>query len=69
MENFIKKAVKIAGGQAELARKVGVRQPAVHRWIKAKTVPAKRVLQVEKITGISRYKLNPEIYGQEREVM
>ena len=34
---------------------------AISQWDK---VPAKRVLEVEKITGISRHVLRPDIFGE-----
>jgi DNA-binding transcriptional regulator YdaS (Cro superfamily) len=34
---------------------------AISQWDK---VPAKRVLEVERITGISRHKLRPDVFGE-----
>ena len=65
MNNITKKAVKIAGGSSEFARalnKAGVKitRQAIEQW---HSVPPHHVRAVEKITGISRYKLRPDIYG------
>jgi DNA-binding transcriptional regulator YdaS (Cro superfamily) len=63
--NAVLEAVKICGSQSELARRCGVNQTTIFRWISARLVPAKKVLLVEKITGVSRYLLNPEIYQKD----
>lgn len=46
----------------DLARAVGVNKSTVTRWDQ-KDVPATRVLEVERVTGISRHDLRPDIYG------
>ena len=51
------------GGLSELARKLGIRHTAFYRWAE---VPAKRVLKIEKITGVSRHELRPDLYPRER---
>lgn len=56
----LKEALEAAGGAAALARVLGIKQPSVFEW---QEVPIRRVLAVEKATGISRYRLRPDIYG------
>lgn len=63
--NPIKEAVKICGTQYELARRLGIAQPTIVKWIKKGIVPPRKVLLVEKVTGIPRYRLNPLIYPPE----
>lgn len=46
----------------DLARAVGVDKASVTRWNQGR-VPAERVLDVERVTGISRHDLRPDIYG------
>jgi DNA-binding transcriptional regulator YdaS (Cro superfamily) len=58
----LSRAVKAAGGQAKLAEALGIYQSAVAKWVANKRVPAERVLAVEKITGVSRHELRPDIY-------
>jgi DNA-binding transcriptional regulator YdaS (Cro superfamily) len=48
--------------QAELAKKIGVTQGAISQWLK-RGVPPKRVRAVERVTGIPRERLRPDIYG------
>ena len=62
MNNICEKAKEIAGGPSKLARAIGgVSSQAVSQW---KKVPADRVLEVEKITGISRHQLRPDVFGE-----
>ncbi len=61
----IEKACEAVGGQARLAASLGLTTQAVHLWVKAKKVPAERVLSVETATGVSRHDLRPDIYPRE----
>lgn len=47
------------GLRSELARALGITIGAVSQWDR---VPAERVLDVERVTGISRHELRPDIY-------
>lgn len=47
----------------DLAREAGVDKSTVTRWAQ-KRVPAERIADVERITGISRHELRPDIFGQ-----
>jgi len=63
--NALVTAVSIIGGQAQLARLLGVSQPNVWHWLhKAERVPAEYVLKIEQATGgkVSRHDLRPDIY-------
>jgi transcriptional regulator with XRE-family HTH domain len=44
-----------------LARLFGVNRTTVLRW-EARRIPAERVLDVERVTGIPRHKLRPDLY-------
>lgn len=53
-------AKESAGGPVELARKMGgISSQAISQW---KRVPAERVLEVERVTGVARHVLRPDIY-------
>lgn len=47
-----------------LARLVGIDRSGATRWARNK-IPAERVLEVEKATGIARHHLRPDIYPLE----
>jgi len=53
-------AIRAAGGVGALARKIGIAQPSLSKWNR---VPAERVLAVERLTGIGRTTLRPDLYG------
>ncbi len=55
-------AIEAAGGRAQLAKACGVRYQAIQKWEQLGRVPAERVLEVERITGVPREKLRPDIY-------
>lgn len=56
---------ELLGGNAGIATKLtGLTPQAVSQW---KRVPAARVLDVEKLTGVSRHELRPDIFGTEEQ--
>jgi len=62
MDNSVlEKVITASGGAAELARHLNISRSAIAQW---QQVPVNRVLDVERITGISRHDLRPDIYGQ-----
>lgn len=46
---------------AGLARAIGVNKSTITRWA-AGRVPAERVLDVERVTGVPRHELRPDLY-------
>lgn len=58
----LKKAIESAGGQAEFARLIGITAQAVSQWDE---VPPLRVLVVERVSGVSRSELRPDLYPVE----
>jgi DNA-binding transcriptional regulator YdaS (Cro superfamily) len=48
------------GALSQLAVELGVTAQAVHLW---EVVPIQRVLEVERITGISRQRLRPDFFN------
>jgi len=59
----LEKAVQAAGGtRAGLARLLDITMQAVNQWEQA---PARRVLDIERLTGVSRHDLCPDIYPRE----
>jgi DNA-binding transcriptional regulator YdaS (Cro superfamily) len=46
----------------KLADELGIRPQAIYQW---KRIPVGRVLQIERLTGISRHEQRPDIYPKE----
>lgn len=57
-------AIEIAGGVRALARSLGITHQAIKRWHK---VPADRLVDIERVTGVDRRKLRPDLYQGMRE--
>lgn len=53
------RAVAAIGGVTRLAEALNVTRSAVSQWTK---VPVERVLEVERLTGVPRHELRPDIY-------
>jgi len=48
----------------QLATGNAVTRVAVYKWLRARKIPAERVLRVEELTGISRHDLRPDVFGK-----
>jgi DNA-binding transcriptional regulator YdaS (Cro superfamily) len=60
------KAIAKAGGQRALAELLGLGQTAVSNWRnRKKRVPAERVIEIERATGVPRHELRPDLYPRE----
>lgn len=58
----LEQAIAKAGGLAGLAAPLGISIQAISQWDE---VPPLRVIAVEKITGVSRHVLRPDLYPLE----
>lgn len=57
-------AIKAAGGPSAVAAKLGLKHPSVvTNWRDRKQVPAEHVRDLERISGISRHVLRPDVFG------
>jgi DNA-binding transcriptional regulator YdaS (Cro superfamily) len=52
-------AIAAVGTRYRLAKLLGIAVSAVYQW---QRIPTERVVQVEKVTGIPREQLRPELY-------
>ena len=64
-ETPLQKAINAAGSQVILADLLGVTPQAVQQWKKNNKVPAERVISIERLTGVSRHDIRPDIYPRE----
>jgi DNA-binding transcriptional regulator YdaS (Cro superfamily) len=62
---FIQLAIDAVGGVSQLAKLCKVSYQAVQKWQATGRPPAERVLEIERVTGISRHDLRPDIYPRE----
>lgn len=58
-KSALKRAIDAVGGLSGLAEPLGITEQAVSQW---DDVPPKRVLDVERISGVPRYELRPDLY-------
>lgn len=58
----LERAKERVGGQAELAKLIGVTAQAISQWDE---VPPLRVLAVEAASGVPRHELRPDLYPLE----
>jgi DNA-binding transcriptional regulator YdaS (Cro superfamily) len=63
----LERAIQVAGGQSALAAALGVRQSHIWHWLHKSQhgVPAERVADVERVTGIARQELRPDLYQEQ----
>lgn len=55
-----KRAIEAVGSR-RLASELGISRQAVEQW---DAIPPRHVLRVEELSGVSRYDLRPDIYGE-----
>jgi DNA-binding transcriptional regulator YdaS (Cro superfamily) len=60
---IVQQAADRVGSMSELARRLGIKHPALYKW---KQVPASRVLRLEEISGVSRHDIRPDIYPRDK---
>lgn len=64
-ENIVEDVVDILGGLTKAAAVLNLSSPSViANWRTRGQVPARRAIQVESLTGISRHKLCPDVFGE-----
>jgi DNA-binding transcriptional regulator YdaS (Cro superfamily) len=61
-DRALQKAIDAAGTGQRLAGRIGVTPQALSQWHR---VPARRVLAVERASGVPRHELRPDLYPQE----
>lgn len=61
-ETATKRAIALLGGARAAAEKFGLTTQAIYKWNR---VPALKVLEIERATGVSRHELRPDIFGEQ----
>jgi len=60
----VEQVIEALGGPSKAAAALGISNPSVVlNWRKRKQVPADRVIEVERLTGVSRHDLRPDVFG------
>lgn len=60
MTDIIKKAIEKSGGITLLAKGLNIKHQTIYSW---RQIPSERVVDVERITGIPRQELRPDLYA------
>lgn len=60
--SIVARGIEAAGGITKLAAGIGVRHQTFYSWTR---VPAERVLDFERVTGIPRHEIRPDLYPSE----
>ena len=64
-ETAIDRAIRLAGGPKEVARKLHIsRVWSVYKWQHRQQIPPARIIPLEKLTGgqVTRHELDPDLY-------
>ena len=60
MENIVKRCIDATDGSiVKLAAELGIKHQSFYAW---KKIPAERVIDLERVTGIPRHELRPDLY-------
>ncbi|MEX2451257.1 MAG: Cro/CI family transcriptional regulator [Rhodospirillales bacterium] len=63
MLSVLESAAHRVGGIGNLADGLGITRQALYQWTR---VPAERVIDIERLTGVSRHELRPDLYPAEQ---
>jgi DNA-binding transcriptional regulator YdaS (Cro superfamily) len=58
-DSGLRKAIKAVGTRYQLAKLLGLKPASIQGWDR---IPYERIVEVEKITGVPREELRPELY-------
>lgn len=59
MSDALRRAIRKAGGAVRIGSKLGITAQAIYQW---KICPPFRVLDLERLSGVSRTDLRPDLY-------
>ena len=58
-----KQIIELAGGAQVLAKRIGLTHQAIYAW---REVPADRVIEVARLTGLRPWDVRPDLYPDPR---
>jgi len=61
MDHGLRLAIEAVGTKYRLAKLLGIWPSSVLRW---HHIPSERIIEVERVTGIDRAKLRPDLYAR-----
>jgi len=61
-ESVIREALEKGGGIGAVSKALGLTDEAVRLWRSRGKVPAERVVELERLTGVPREQLRPDLY-------
>ena len=61
MNQGLKQAIERAGSRNKLARLLGISHQALNKW---QDVPARHIIAIERVTGVHRSLLRPDLYEE-----
>lgn len=62
MLEVVRRAAAAVGGIGQLAERLKIKRQAFYQWDR---VPSGRVLEIERVSGVSRHDLRPDLYPRE----
>jgi DNA-binding transcriptional regulator YdaS (Cro superfamily) len=57
------RAISALGTQAAFAEALGIKSPSVSEWRKRQVIPHDRCADIERLTGVPRAELRPDLWG------
>ena len=64
-QEALARAAEVVGGFVKLAQMMEIAPSSVYMWVNRGRVPAERVIAIERLTGVPRHELRPDIYPPE----
>jgi len=65
-KSHIRKTIQLAGGARRVAATLGLKSAqVVHNWAARGSIPPRYILDVERLSGVSRHDLRPDLYPRE----
>jgi DNA-binding transcriptional regulator YdaS (Cro superfamily) len=62
------RAIDLAGGPRHIAEELGISTAALSGWLHARgRIPIERVSDMERLSGIPREQLRPDVYGTDHD--